>query len=357
MKLENNNNKKSILVGMELVFILCFALGFTSCSKDDDTEEQIPPRDRGEQQVADKDSLIVYLESHYYNSDDFESNPNPTISDIVITKLNDGESVPVGSTLLMESSLLSVHAITYADTEYEFYVLKLNQGGGDDKPTFADDVRVIYEGFLMNGFVFDKNNQVPSDFDLITQVALEGWRRVLPLFNTAESFNENGDGTISFLNKGMGIMFLPSGLGYYANAQREIPAYSPLIFKFELLQMFENDHDGDGIPSYLEDLNGDGQFTINYENSKDPNDDDTDGDFYANYTDTDDDGDGILTKNEIVITTHNMPTRAEVVSMPLQSNQVLLNKIVKEQNGTYTGKVITFTDTDSDGIPDYLDNK
>ncbi len=106
---------------------------------------------------------------------------------------------------------------------------------------------------------------------------------------------------------------------------------------------------------FVEDLTNDGEFTVNFENNKDETDDDTDGDFTANYNDTDDDGDGILTRNEITITTHNKPTRAEVVSMPLLSNQVLLNKIIKEQNGTYTGKVITFPDSDSDGIRDYLD--
>src|SRR5690606_31183066 len=128
-----------------------------------------------------------------------------------------------------------------------------------------------------------------------------------------------------------------------------------LIFKFELLQMFQNDHDGDGIPSYLEDLNEDGEFTVNYENRNDPNDDDTDGDYNPDYADLDDDGDGILTKDEIEITTVNKPTRAEVLSTVLETNQVLLNKIKKEQDGSYTGTIITFTDTDGDGIPDYLD--
>jgi hypothetical protein len=32
----------------------------------------------------------------------------------------------------------------------------------------------------------------------------------------------------------------------------------PLIFKFKLFAISRLDQDGDGIPSYLEDLNGDG---------------------------------------------------------------------------------------------------
>jgi FKBP-type peptidyl-prolyl cis-trans isomerase FkpA len=354
MKLDKNSKKASIKFVKIGMVVMCMALGFISCKKDDDTTPPVPPRDRGEQQILDKDSLIKYLESHYYNSADFVSNPNPGISNLVITKLNDGETqAPEGSTLLLDA--VEIKEVKYSGTDYEFYVLVLNQGGGDDKPTFADNVRVIYEGSLLDGTIIDKNDQVPTDFDLIGDIGVEGWRRVLPLFNTAEFFNENEDGTVVFTNKGVGVMFLPSGLGYYANTQTKVPAYSPLIFKFELLQMFENDHDGDGIPSYLEDLNEDGVFTVNYENIKDPNDDDTDGDYNPDYVDADDDGDGIPTRDEIEITTVNKPTRQEVLATVLADNQVLLNKIKKEQNGTYTGTILTFPDTDGDGIPDYLD--
>ena len=89
-------------------------------------------------------------------------------------------------------------------------------------------------------------------------------------------------------------MFLPSGLGYFSQSSGAIPAYSPIIFKFELLQAYQNDHDKDGVPSYLEDINGDGELFDN-----------TDGDFNPSngfpiydYLDTDDDGDGILTIDE-----------------------------------------------------------
>jgi FKBP-type peptidyl-prolyl cis-trans isomerase FkpA len=353
MKLEKNNRNTLMNLGKIGILIISITLCFMGCKKDDDdTVPPVPPRDRGEQQILDKDSLIKYLETHYYNSADFESNPNPSISDLVITKLNDGEVVPEGSTLLMDSPKLSTIQTTYADAEYEFYVLTLNQGGGEDKPTFADDVLVNYEGFTLDNKVFD-NSVTPVTFELINLIP--GWRKVLPDFNTAESFDDSEDGTVNFVNKGVGVMFLPSGLGYFSNAQSKIPAYSPIVFKFELLRMYQNDFDGDGIPSYLEDLNHDGEFTVNYENRKDPNDDDTDGDYDPDYADSDDDGDGILTRNEIEITTVNMPTRQEVLNTVLEDNQVLLNKINKESNGTYTGTIITFPDTDGDGVPDYLD--
>ncbi|WP_100609864.1 FKBP-type peptidyl-prolyl cis-trans isomerase [Confluentibacter lentus] len=355
MKLEKNNRKLQMNLGKIGLLILFLTLGLTSCKKDDDDDTAVtPPRDRGEQQIIDKDSLIGYLETHYYNSADFEANPNPSISDLIITELANGEEVPDGHTILKDSPKLSIKTVTYASTEYEFYVLKLNQGGGEDMPTFADNVFVTYEGFTLDNEIFD-SAVTPITFSLTELIP--GWRKVLPDFNTAESFVDAEDGTVNYINKGIGVMFLPSGLGYFSNTQSDIPAYSPIIFKFELLRMFQNDFDGDGIPSYLEDLNGDGEFTVNFENRNDPNDDDTDGDLNPDYADTDDDGDGVLTKDEIEVTTVNKPTRQEVLDTALLTNQVLLNKITKQQNGTYTGTIITFPDTDSDGIPDYLDPK
>ncbi|MEZ4802759.1 MAG: hypothetical protein R2797_08290 [Gelidibacter sp.] len=73
--------------------------------------------------------------------------------------------------------------------------------------------------------------------------------------------------------------------------------------------------DNDGIPSELEDINGNGDLT----------DDDTDGDGVPNYLDDDDDGDNVKTINE-------------------------------EVNYTEANGLANALDTDGDGIPNYLDN-
>lgn len=278
------------------LYLVCLTIGFASCKKDDaPTIEPIVLRDRVEQQATDMEALNTYLETHYYKSSNFgESNSNPSINDIIIIKVLSGETVPEGYTNLKAAAGES-KKIKYADTNYEYFVLKLNQGGGATSPTFADNVRVNYEGFTLENTIFDSAVN-PVIFDLTTLVP--GWRKVLPGFNTAESFVDNEDGTVNFTNKGLGVMFLPSGLGYFSQSSGIITAYSPIIFKFELLQMYVNDHDKDGVPSYLEDLNVDGEFTVNYEDLTDITDDDTDGDGIPNYSDTDDDGDGILTINE-----------------------------------------------------------
>jgi FKBP-type peptidyl-prolyl cis-trans isomerase FkpA len=277
------------------LYILCLTVGFVSCKKDDETAIQaVELRDRAEQQLADMDSLNKYLETHYYNSSAFGiSNPDPGISDLVITKILVGATVPDGNTLL--ENAVEKKSIVYENTDYEFYVLKLNQGGGSDSPAFSDNVRVNYEGFTLQDEVFD-NSVTPVVFDLISLIP--GWRKALPDFNTSESFIDNSDGTVNFINNGLGVMFLPSGLAYFSSSTPGITAYSPIIFKFELLQAFQNDHDNDGVPSYLEDLNGDGEFIVNFQDLTDTTDDDTDGDGTPNFADPDDDNDGILTINE-----------------------------------------------------------
>ncbi|MCF8274977.1 MAG: hypothetical protein K9I95_14215 [Flavobacteriaceae bacterium] len=329
--------------------ILCLTISFLSCNKDDNNTITVEIRDRAEQQITDNDSIIGYLETHYYNSSDFGmSNTSPSLNDIIISELLEGETIPDGHTLLINA--VETKTVVYAETDYEYYILKLNQGGGDS-PSFADRVRVNYEGRLLDETIFDSTSN-PVTFDLISLVP--GWSKAIPNFSTAESFNDAGDGTIDFYNYGLGVMFLPSGLGYFSSATANINSYSPLIFKIELLQMSQNDDDGDGIPSFMEDLNGDGEFTVNFNDLNDTTDDDTDGDGTPNYADTDDDGDGVLTANEIIVTTYNKATKEEVESLPLAENEILI-KIKKELDGTFTGTVITLTDTDGDGTPDYLD--
>jgi len=292
-------------IGKSSLLFLIPTIIIFSCSKDDNNGiTPIPERDRGEQQIEDDAALQDYLSSYYYNASDFESNPNPSTSDLVITALPETGVLPNPdqNTLLLDA--VEEYTVTFSDTEYKYYVLRLNQGGGEKSPHFCDQVRVIYEGFLPlnDNSVFD-GTPTPVDFFLVGDGAstfgvIPGWRKVLPLFNMAESFINNGDGTTTYNNVGVGVMFIPSGLGYFSNATGSIPSYAPLGFKFDLLETSVMDHDNDGVFSYLEDLNEDGEFTVNFEDANDDTDDDTDGDFRPNYFDTDDDGDGVLTINE-----------------------------------------------------------
>ena len=276
-------------IGKAIILILCLTTVFLACNKDDGGTSAVvvEDRDRGEQQIIDNDSILGYLETHYYNASAFVSNPDPSLADLVISLLPDDGILPDSdnNTLLIDA--VETKTYEYEDTLYEYYILRLNQGGGIASPNFSDDIRTNYIGSLLDDDVFDSAVN-PIDLDLTSLIL--GWRRVFPEFNVAASFVENGDGTVGYMNYGLGVMFLPSGIGYFSAPQGGIPAYSPLIFKFELFDTEINDHDGDTVPSYLEDLDGDGEFTVDG--------DDTDGDLIPDYFDIDDDGDGVVTLNE-----------------------------------------------------------
>lgn len=325
------------------LYILCAIVGFISCSKDDNRDNPIfvDIRDRAEQQIADKDSLIGYLETHYYNSSVFVGNLNPSINDLIISELAGGETnPPVDHTLLIDA--IETKTTIFLDVDYEYYILRLNQGGGIVSPNFSDDVRVIYSGNLLDEEVFD-SAVTPTDFDLTSLVT--GWGRVLPQFNIAADFIDNGDGTVSFNNAGVGVMFLPSGLAYFSDPPLDsnIPLYSSLIFRFELFQTEINDHDGDGVPSYLEDLNGD--LTLA--------NDDTDEDGIQNFLDRDDDGDGVLTINELEPKEYIVDTNIGETEPVLAVNEFEISR--SESLGIITINTVTIVDSNNDGLDDYLD--
>ena len=208
-------------------------------------------------------------------------------------------------------------------------------------PHFTDDVRINYEGSLVeDGEVFDSTVN-PTEFDLAGLIP--GWSRVIPKFNTAESYVINGDGTVTYNNVGVGVMILPSGLAYYSAGTAGIGPYKCLVFKFDLLQSEINDHDGDGIPSYIENIDDDEEIV----------DDDTDGDTLANFVDVDDDGDGVLTIDELLPTEYVVDTNMGEEEPTFAAGEYEVSRT--NVNGVITIKTVKIMDSNNDGTPDYLD--
>lgn len=305
-----------------LFLVLSVATVLVACENDDDGgPTTIPPRDRTEQQIVDNDSLIGYLETHYFNGSLFENSGDFTISDIEILELPKDENGnylelpnPDENSLLIDSPLLEEHSTTFQETEYDFYVLRLNQGGGE-MTRITDDILIKYSGNLLDDEIFDSTPN-PIAFDLSgagsNGIGVQGWREILSMFNSAEGNGiVNPDGTVTFNNYGFGVMFIPSGLAYFNASTSGVPAYSNLVFKFELYRSSPNDHDGDGVTSHLENIN----------NNQTVFDDDTDDDGIPDFGDQDDDGDGVFTLFEDI-----------------------------NEDGDPTND-----DTDGDGIPNYLD--
>ncbi len=290
-----------------LTLILLTALVVSSCRRDDEGPERIPERDRAAEATAATAEIEAFLQTHFYNYEDFE-NPTPNFDYKIVFDTIAGENAD--KTPLIEQVMTKqVFDRVKPEVIYTLYYLKVKEGEGDS-PLYADEALVTYKGQFLNLDTFDASD-APIKFDL-TQV-VTGFQQGVIELSGATSIIENPDGTLTFEGFGAGAVFVPSGLGYWVNSPSGIPVYSQLIFTFNLYDVTTDiDHDSDGVPSLLEDLN-DNEYL---------GDDDTDENGVPNYLDTDDDGDGVETIDEIII----------------------------NPDGT-----VEYPDSSGNGIPDYLD--
>lgn len=300
-----------IKINYSFLTVLFLFISLTGCNKDDDTPPPPPPRDRGQEAIRAQEEIETFLKTHFYNYEDFLTDPdNFSIKFDSIVGEN-ADKTP----LIDQVSYKEVQDISNSSVVYKLYYLTVREGAGS-KPNFSDNTINTYEGRNLELEMFDNAVQ-PVKLHLVrdreNQGIIRGLQQVLIEFGTAGNVNENPDGTLTFEDYGIGVAFIPSGLGYYQSPPMGIiQPYDQLIFSFELFDSEIVDHDRDGIPSYMEDLNGN-QYL---------GDDDTDGDGIPNYLDDDDDGDGRLTRDEIII----------------------------HDDGT-----LEFPDRNQNGTPDYLD--
>lgn len=262
----------------KIVLFLVIGITITSCTKNDSTSS-VALRVYATQYAADMDSIDKYIDTHYITVDaDYN---------VTMTK------IPVGGTQqsirTQQTYPLQYKMVQNDDhnVNYKVYYLKLREGT-NQSTTAVDSVYVSYKGILTTDGQFDYSES-PVWFQLQTVVA--GWGEIIPLFKTGTYDTSEGPNPTTFSNYGAGVMFLPSGLGYYNQIPSAyIPSYSPLIFSFKLNSQRSRDHDRDGILSKDEvDPTVIGQKPEKY---------DSDGDTFANMYDKDDDGDHYLTKVE-----------------------------------------------------------
>ena len=308
-----------------VIFIVACVLIIAACKKDNSVEFT-PPTDISIIFEQDEIKLQEYLSTHFYNYEEFANPAGNFDYKIVIDTIAGDNSDKIAlkdsdsfgfKTLTVKSENVGIDGSE--EIVHNIYYIIARQGSGTS-PTFADSTYVDYEGSLLDGTVFD-SSEVPVWFSLPGLV--NGFSHGITVLKSGGPYNpdnENPDGTYEVDDYGIGMIFMPSALAYYSNAQGLIPAYAPISFQIDLLAVNEADHDNDGIPSYLEDLDGNGR--LNNDNT-DLESENATFRFFANYLDPDDDDDGTLTIDEI--------------------------------NLDAEGKFLSFRDTDEDGTPDHLD--
>ena len=277
-----------------LSFISILAI-FAACKSDDDKVSLVPPRDYQVQYNTELTQLSEYLNTHYMVVDE-------ETWDVTILKIPEGgtqEPIATQTKYKLESK-----PVYSNDVVYTLYYIKFAEGVGE-RPTRGDNVLTSYKGFDINGTQFDYVPYPEIFFPL--PVLIEAWQEVMPLFKTGVYVDEPGSpDPARYEDYGAGIMFVPSGLAYY-NAPPDnstLEEYTPVIFSFKLYDLEYTDFDADGILNKYETVQGtdveliadpqaiaQGMLDIKYH--------DTDGDGFPNYLDSDDDGDGYKTLNEI----------------------------------------------------------
>ena len=309
------------------LLVLCCTALWVSCNNEDDNilpGIEVPPRDLAEVAVEDDAEIRAFLQTHFYNYEEFQTPPADFDYRIRIDTIA-GENAD--KTPLIDQVSSAVVTVTpeelnldqeSGEVPHTYYYLEARAGVGVS-PTTGDSVLTRYTGRYLDGTAFDGR----PDYNWQSlPFFLKGYREALTNFSSAseDSFVINPDGTAGFANNGIGMLIIPSGLGYFNNTSQGIREFSPLIFYVDLgAVIVDTDSDDDGIPNYLEDLNGNGEYF----------DDNTDLEWENNnfqlplsdFRDPDDDADGIPTREEIIITEEG----------------------------------IVFPDSDGDGIPDYRD--
>ncbi len=242
----------------------------------DDIPETVEARPYADVYAEDIAEIEGFMDTHFMTVD---GNYNVTYTKIT-------GSTP--GTPISSRPDLDFKTISKGGVDHKLYFIKLNEGVGSN-PTVLDSVFSSYKGHKTDLSVFDSASS-PIWFQL--QQVIQGWQEIFPEFKTGNLATDPLTGVTTYSDFGAGVMFVPSGLGYYNQAVGSISSYSPLIFNFKLMKLKYRDHDGDKILS-KDEYGGPTSGTAL----------DTDGDGKPNYADFDDDNDGKLTKEEIRITT------------------------------------------------------
>ncbi len=300
--------------------LIALTIFIWSCKKDDNPVDAVivPPRTLADVAVEDEKEIQAFLQTHFYNYEEFETPPTDFDFNIRIDTISGDNAGKTPLANQVQSETLDVLIDNEeGEIQHTLYYLIVNEGS-EESPTIGDNVFVQYEGLLLDSTSFDASS-TPVVFNLSRVVS--GFGNGTTKLKGGTGPIENGDGTVRYDGHGIGMIIMPSGLGYFNSPPQgsNIPQYSPLIFKVDLLSFEEDtDLDKDGIPSILEDLDMDGNL------NNDNTDQDSERIFFPNYNDADDDGDGTSTLEEI---------------------------------SDDDGNIITpYPDTDGDGTPDYLDS-
>ena len=284
------------------------------------------------------------------------------------------------------------------DNIYEVEVSYINTTGGDERvPDPENKGEIKVNGFELNVIEL-KSNPIPLEEaqGYVISSDLDG-----DLINNSLDDDDDGDGLLSLFEKGditssEKDVLLDSDGDEYLDFQDPDDDNDGIFTQYEqsdpngdgvpndaidldrdgIKNYLDSDDDGDGVPTFsetpdknfdgnpLDALDFDGDGTPDYLDTDDDNDGlltsleglkDTDRDGTPDYHDTDDDGDGVNTVFELDVSGNPLDTDGDSIIDALDTDDDGdgLLTTVEDINGNGNPRD---DDTDSDGIPDYLES-
>ena len=143
---------------MLLVFINC-----------EDDEGPLPPRDVKIQTIEDDAALVNYLQTHFYNYDDFAYDPNNYELEILLDSITEENSDKIPLWDQVSFKLVDTEDSDNNIVQHKLYYLEVKKGSGAS-PSSVDSTFVSYKGSLLNGDIFD-DRDYPIWFDLVNVVS------------------------------------------------------------------------------------------------------------------------------------------------------------------------------------------
>ena len=184
--------------------LICITLSIPlvlGCKKDDGPE---PIREIQDQTPEDDKSLVKYLQTHFYNYEDFENDPHNHKIVITIDTIADENSNKIPLWDQVNTKTIEIKDKNDNLIPNKMYFLVVKEGIGE-KPSRVDSTFVTYKGTLLNRFVFDSRD-LPLWFDLTDVV--RGFREFLPELRSG-SHSINNDGTYDFDHYGQECFLFP----------------------------------------------------------------------------------------------------------------------------------------------------
>ncbi len=146
------------------LLFLCLSILFIGYACDDDTfGVPVDDFDYEGQALIDNDSILVFLENHYYND-----------------AIDSVQPLVTGATALINDSRLLTQDVTDFDVDYKLYVFVKNEGSPMPEkgyPTEVDSVLVKYKGQYFNSTVelIDFDERTVNPLWLTLNSVIRGW--------------------------------------------------------------------------------------------------------------------------------------------------------------------------------------